>query len=299
MSETIQRVAVVLNCKAGALLHCGDADETLRETFARAGLEPSFIPEAAGSLPERIAKAADMRLDAVVVAGGDGTIACAASALRSSDVPLAILACGTMNLLAKDLALPINDFDAAIALIASGRVRTVDVGEVNGHVFLCASMLGLPARLGRTRESSRGSVWRTLVRMSRATWRQMLRARRLRVDLVADARAIAARAAALTITVNPVDESSGHSFGRAQLNGGQFGLYIVDTFGLDVLPALVLRVLYGRRSATVREYLATEIDIAARKRAIRVMNDGEIALLHPPLRYRIRRGALRVLVAPP
>ena len=46
----------------------------------------------------------------------------------------------------------------------------------------------------------------------------------------------------------------------------------------------------------MREYFVNEIDITTRKQAIRVMNDGELRLLSPPLRYRIRRGALRVLV---
>ncbi len=299
MEKAIRRVAVVLNCKAGALLDCDNAGETLWQAFTRAGLETSFVPMTAGSLPQRVAQAVKSNPDAVVVAGGDGTVACAASTLMGCDIPLAILPCGTMNLLAKDLLLPIDDRDAAIKVVANGHVRNVDVGEVNGHIFLCASMLGLPARLGRTREDSRGAVWRTWVRMAHATWRQLLRAQRLRVALNADGKAISARAAALTITVNPVDHSSGRSFGRTELSGGQFGLYIVDALGLNTLPSLILRVLFGRRSPVVREYLAKEIDVTTRHQAIRVMNDGELSLLVPPLRYRIRRGDLRVLVPSP
>jgi diacylglycerol kinase family enzyme len=298
MSKAIRRVAIVLNCKAGALITCDKAEDRLREAFIRAGLEPSFIADS-GSLPEQIAIAASLRPEAVVVAGGDGTIACAASTLIGRDVPLAILPCGTMNLVAKDLALPINDPAAAIGVVANGRIREVDVGEVNGHVFLCASMLGLPARLGRTREDNRGSLWRTWVRMARATWRHLLQTRQLHMSMVADGCEIPARAAALTITVNRVDRSSGRNFGRIQLNGGPLGIYILDTFGLHSMLALGMRLIFGRRNIAVREYTAAEIDITGRRPAVWVMNDGELNLLSPPLHYRIRRGALRVLVPTP
>lgn len=295
MGKTIQRVAVVVNCKAGALFACDNAEEMLRDLFTRAGLDPSFIANA-GSLPERIANAVASKPDAVVVAGGDGTITCAASTLIDGDIPLAILPCGTMNLFAKDLLLPIDDLNAAIAVIAGGHVREVDVGDVNGSIFLCASMLGLPARLGRTREESRGSVWRTWARMARALRRHLLRTRRLRATLTADGSVIPARAAALTVTVNPIDHTSGRSFGRTQLSGGQFGIYILDSFGLRELWALAMRVTFGRRDNAVREYEAKEIDITGRNSATWVMNDGELNLLTPPLRYRLHPRALRVVV---
>ena len=108
--------------------------------------------------------------------------------------------------------------------------------------------------------------------------------------------AIPARAAALTITVNPVDASAGRSFGRSTLDGGRLGLYILNSFGLRSVLALLLRVRFGRRDETIREHVATEIDITAGSRAIHVMNDGELSLLTPPLRYRVRPGALRVMV---
>jgi diacylglycerol kinase family enzyme len=166
----VRQVTVILNCKAGALVACGDPEKMLRESFAQGDLEPLFVVPHPGSLSESMNKAVKSKPDAIVVVGGDGTVACAASAMMGSDLPLGIIPCGTMNLLAKDLALPINNLDASIAIIAKGHTRNVDVGEVNSDVFLCASMLGLPARLGRTREGSRGSEQLTWVKMARAIW---------------------------------------------------------------------------------------------------------------------------------
>ena len=72
----IKRVAVVLNGKAGALLDQEEAGGMLERALADAGLEATFIPQDAGSLPERIQQAAESGADAVVVAGGAGTVAC-------------------------------------------------------------------------------------------------------------------------------------------------------------------------------------------------------------------------------
>ncbi len=293
----IRRVAVVMNGRAGALLD-GDQADTIREAFATAGLDPTFIPQDAGSLPDRMRQAAESGADAVVVAGGDGTVACAALAMADRELPLAILPFGTMNLLAKDLGLPIGDPAAAIAAIAHGRVRRIDVAEVNGHVFLCASMLGLPARLGRTREQTRGRPLQAIGRMAQALWRQLLRARPLHVTLVADATPLPLRAASLTITVNPVDPASGRTFGRTQLDGGHLGIYVVHQFGPRTLLGLAARLLLGHRNDALRERLAATVDIATSQPTLQVMNDGELLRLSPPLHYRLRPAALRVLVPP-
>lgn len=295
----IRRVAIILNCKAGALVTCNDPELMLRDSFARRDLEPLFITSKPGLLLESVTKALSSNPDAIVVAGGDGTFACAASVLAGSDLPLGLLPCGTMNLLARDLSLPINDLDASIDVVANGLIRTVDVGEVNNEIFLCASMLGLPARLGRTREGSRGSVWRVWSQMARAIWRQMLRARRLHMTLLADGCTISSRAAAVTITVNPIKDSTGFDFGRSGLDGGCFGIYILDSFGPKALWGLLCRVFFGRKNTVVLERRAHEIDINSDLQAMRVMNDGELKLLIPPLHYRIHRRALRVLVPAP
>ena len=291
----IRRVAVVTNGRAGALLD-GSHAGTLQGIFTAAGLDPVFVPQDAGTLPERMRLAAASAVDAVVVAGGDGTVACAALAMAGRELPLAILAFGTMNLLAKDLGLPIADPAASVAAIGQGHIRCIDVGEVNGHVFLCASMLGLPARLGRTREQTRGGGVTMVLRMASAVWRQLVRAKPLRVTLTADGQPAPLRAAAITITLNPMDPASGRTFGRSALDGGQLAIYAVERLGLRTVLGLAARLLFGRRHPVVREQVANTVDIASRRSSVEVMNDGELVRLASPLRYRLRPGALRVIV---
>jgi diacylglycerol kinase family enzyme len=290
--------AVVLNTRAGALIDQGDPEHSLREAFAEAGLTARFVPDDVGSLAARFAQALAMAPDAVLVAGGDGTIACAAQALAGTGMPLAILPAGTMNLLASDLGIRAGALQDAARLAADGVARDIDVAEVNGHVFLCASMLGLPARLGRHRERARDGAPLLLrwVRLARAGLRA-LRTHAARDVVLQVGAARPSRAVSVTVTANMLDDRTGRTFGRSCLDGGQLGVYIIDRAGLRDLPRLLLGVLRGtwRRDRAVREQTVGELTVRARRPSIRVMNDGEGILLAPPLHYRIRPGALRVI----
>lgn len=81
----------------------------------------------------------------MVVGGGDGTLHTAANALARTDISLGILPLGTFNHFAKDLELPL-DLEEAIHTVSTGMTKAVDLGEVNGHLFLNnASMVIVPS----------------------------------------------------------------------------------------------------------------------------------------------------------
>jgi diacylglycerol kinase family enzyme len=105
-------------------------------------------PEA---LTDRVRAAVAAGARRVLIAGGDGSICSAASALVGSDVELAILPTGTLNHLAKDLALPLDIEDAA-RLARSGRTAPVDAAMVNDRIFLNTSSVGAYVRFVRARE---------------------------------------------------------------------------------------------------------------------------------------------------
>jgi len=297
--QRLHRVAVVMNARAGALLAGQDGSASLAALFADAGLDAHFIDEDAGTLPARIAAALAERPDAVIVAGGDGTIACAAQVMQGGDIPLGILPCGTVNLLAKDLQLPIGDIAAAVALLGRARRRAIDVAEVNGHVFLCAVMLGLPTHLGRHRENARGATWTFLRRIPFATLRHILRPQTLRGELSVGSATFRIRAPAATITVNAMDEATGLRFARRRLDGGMLVFYEVRAGGVWGWARFVGRVLTRRwrLDPDVREWSAPKMRLDRRDRpAMHVMVDGEIRLLEPPLEFVCHPGALTVLV---
>ena len=81
----------------------------------------------------------DRKLDAIVVGGGDGSIRTVASVLSGSDVPLGIIPAP----------------EQAVAVIAAGEARSVDVGEVNGEIFVNNSSIGIYPYLVLERERRR------------------------------------------------------------------------------------------------------------------------------------------------
>lgn len=77
----------------------------------------------------------------ILIAGGDGSIASAANALAGEHVELALLPCGTLNHLAKDLSLPL-DLELAARAAVDGVAVPVDAAVVNDRIFLNTSAVG-------------------------------------------------------------------------------------------------------------------------------------------------------------
>jgi diacylglycerol kinase family enzyme len=184
------RCVVILNQKAGrpGKIAPGTSPDELRAAFARVGVEAEIRMPTASELNATVRAAAADRPEAVVVGGGDGTVRCAAEALAGSGVTLGVLPLGTLNHFAKDLQIPVK-LEEAIALLAAGATREVDVGEVNGHVFINNCSLGAYAeavrRRDRLREKHGLGKWWAMIRASLDEFRR-LRRLRLRIGVTED-----------------------------------------------------------------------------------------------------------------
>ena len=299
-----RRMALVANAKAGALMGeaagAGSLEDMLRSSAA--SLE---VIDETGSLPERMTRAVQSGAEVIVVAGGDGSIACAASVLAGTDVALGVIPCGTMNLLGRDLGLDPADRAAAVRAVAEGEIRAIDAGCVSSgeetHLFLCASMLGTPARLSRHREAGRqrGGGVRAWAGFGVALAQAMVRNRSLRLTLRVGGRVLKRRTPSLTIVVNALADDAGRMFGRARLDGGRLVLYIVPRASVWRQAWLLLRTIATGtlHAAEIETIVAEQVEIETASAAMHVLVDGELRLLKPPLRYAIQPGVLRV-VAP-
>jgi YegS/Rv2252/BmrU family lipid kinase len=145
MSEQPRRVALIVNRRARR----GDEDfARARELLAGAGLEPQSATgiDGAGQLGPAVDAALRSSVDAVIVGGGDGTVASVASRLRYRGLPLGVLPLGTANSFARSLGIPTR-LDEAVATIAAGHLVDVDLGRVGGHYFANSAAIGLPAQV--------------------------------------------------------------------------------------------------------------------------------------------------------
>jgi YegS/Rv2252/BmrU family lipid kinase len=109
--------------------------------------------EGPGEATQLARQARDEGLDAVFVAGGDGTINEVINGLAESAVAMGVLPAGTGNVWARALGLPTRSplhwlplVDSIKALVL-GSTRRVDLGRANGHYFLQWTGLGLDAEV--------------------------------------------------------------------------------------------------------------------------------------------------------
>ncbi|WP_454718855.1 diacylglycerol/lipid kinase family protein [Caulobacter segnis] len=147
------RVVAVLNTASGS---CDETSESqARQIFAEAGLDAVEIHVVTPSEIVETLKAAIADADVLVVLGGDGTIASAAT-LCGHDGPYLIpLPGGTMNMLPKALYGD-GDWQAALtATLAAPQIRRVSGGETDGQRFYCAAIFGAPSLWADAREAVR------------------------------------------------------------------------------------------------------------------------------------------------
>jgi diacylglycerol kinase family enzyme len=213
---------------------------------------------------------------------------------------MGIIPLGTMNLLARDLGLPVDDLQAAAAALVHAVERRIDTGLIKDHVFACACMLGAPAKIGHHREAARarGNGPLSWLGVARAAWRTVWRDRPVRFDVRIDGVSHHLRTRAITITVNALDPAADHPFGRTALDGGRLCAYIerAQTFwdGLRLL----LRIARGSANdAALAQLSGARIELHARHAALRLLIDGEEHLLPPPLIFEVRPASLTVLAA--
>ncbi len=297
------RVEIILNASAGG----GDngqaeAREQILSVLAALGETHARVSVARDGaeiieLARRAAEAVDVRL--VVAGGGDGTINAVASALVGSDKPLGVLPLGTLNHFAKDLKLPL-ELDAAVRLLITGQAQRVDVGEVNGRIFLNNSSLGLYPEIVRRREHQQQRGRGKWVAFVAAAFTVLRRFPSLRVRLSVDGREFA-RDTPFVFVGNNKYEMDGFNLGaRSCLNEGQLSLHFTrGQPGRWGLVRFALRALAGRlpQDADFDALCAKEIHVATHhRRHLRVATDGEVNVMNTPLEYRARAGALLVMM---
>lgn len=233
----------------------------------------------------------------VVAGGGDGTMSAVAGALAGTGAKLGILPLGTLNHFARDLKIPLGLGEAA-RLIASGKARAVDVAEVNGHIFVNNSAVGLYPLMVIDRESQESRLGRAKrPAMLVASLRALFRFSSERLTLTVQGRKTRLDTPLLFVGNNAYRLEMPDAGRRERLDRGElFVLVLRGTsrlrFFLAGLRALAGRSLRGD-AVQIDEVRALRVD--SRRTRLAVSLDGETALLKTPLDYKLRPKALKVI----
>jgi hypothetical protein len=255
----------------------------LVEAARQLGIETVEL-EAGGDLEELVRAAVGRGADGLAMAGGDGSQALVASVAAEHDLPYACIPSGTRNHFALDLGVDRDDVVGALDAFVDGGERYVDLGEVNGKVFVNSVSLGVYAE-AVSQDGYREAKLQTLLDTLTDTLGPEGETNELRwIDPEGAARQ---STALILISNNPYRLGPTIGSGtRPRLDTGLLGV-------VDFHPPAV-----GARSVAARwrELRAAELEIES-EGPIPIGVDGESMVLEPPLRFRIRPKALRVRIA--
>ncbi|HKG09155.1 MAG TPA: diacylglycerol kinase family protein [Gaiellaceae bacterium] len=246
--------------------------EDLRDEAERHGIEVRLLAEDDDAV--ELARKADA--DALGMAGGDGSLAPVAAVAIERELPFVVVPFGTRNHFARDVGLDRDDPVRALDAFLKARERHVDVGRVNGDLFLNNVSLGLYADLVHRRESHR----RRGEALARLRALVLLARDRSTLGITVDGQPVETHVALIANNDYQLDL---FSLGERQgLDGGRLHLHIA----------------HGLLPGSWQERAGDRFVIDSIRGRLHAARDGEPAELDTPLEFTIEPRALRVLLPP-
>jgi diacylglycerol kinase family enzyme len=293
---TRAEIEVIVNVGSGGGVRL-ELRRHLAQAFRALGVDARIsFADGGADLVKLARRAARGDAERIVAGGGDGTLNAVAAAIIAADKALGVLPFGTLNHFAKDLGIPL-DLESAVGAIVAGHEIRVDVGEVNGHIFLNNASLGLYPRVVRERERQQRLGWS---KGPAAVWAAFAVLRRhpfLDIRLNVGGQSLTGRTPFLFVGNNEYAMERLTIGSRASLDKGRLSVYATSRLGRWGLLRLALRALAGglRQERDLLAFATTDLLVETRRSRVRMALDGEVIVLRPPLHYAIRPRALRVL----
>jgi diacylglycerol kinase family enzyme len=282
----------------GHSAHVEEAKAHIARISGEIGVEVQVVVTKRGDdISSLAARALSERRHPVVAGGGDGTVNAVVGKLAGTDTPLGVLPMGTLNHFAKDVGIPLN-LAAAVRNIFTGQISKVDVGEVNGGVFVNNSGVGFYPHFVRQREEQEkhGHVKRLAFMLAlRSVIRRYFR---LRMKVHMNQAEALEHVTPFLFVGNNRYQTSGLQIGtRPALNSGRLWVCTAPSSGRQNIVRTALRTLVGRETdQELNAFETEELWVEPGTARVNVSTDGEVKIMDAPLHYRIRHHALSVVV---
>ena len=278
----------------------GKADEARAALNEVGGFEIEDVQPA--TLAQHVRAAVDRGASRLVIAGGDGSIGSAANVIAGTNVELAILPCGTLNHLAKDLAVPLS-LEAAARGARSGCPTSVDAAIVNDRLFLNTSSVGAYVAFVRIRERLERRLGYHIASLV-AAGRLLFRLPTFRVTLRVEGEDVDRDYVTPLVFIGVGERELRLPALGARVPDGKRGLHVMVVrrrSGARTLAAGLAAAARGVKAVAqtpaMDAFLVKSCLIAPR--STRLSLDGELVSLTPPFEYRYMAAHLRVVVPSP
>ncbi len=235
----------------------------------------------------------------LAVAGGDGSVAAVAGVAVERELPLVIVPMGTLNHFARDLGLdPAYPLSALDAFGGTGHEeRRVDVGRINGHLFINNVSLGVYAQMlgdpGYRQDKLRVAQTKIQAAFSDPELRRALR-------ITPPQGAPLEGIIAMVVSNNPYEFARWDRLGqRHRLDTGMLQVSVLDASALDELERLLAGTLPGGAiefRPALRHWTSERLEMGVLGERVQAGVDGELVTFEAPLRFSVEPSALRVLV---
>ncbi|HUS00030.1 MAG TPA: diacylglycerol kinase family protein [Pyrinomonadaceae bacterium] len=290
-------IEVIINSGSGSVLG-EETSISLRARFIAYGIPANIHLISEGTDMESVVREAVRDGEVIVAGGGDGTVSAVATEVSRAGKTLGVLPLGTLNNFSKDLGVP-QDLADAVATIAEGHVRLIDLAEVNGRTFINNSSIGLYPRIVHRREQEQRQLGKSKWSAAFSATLQMFRLSPfLKVRIEIDGKSFLRKVPFVFVGNNEYEMELYNIGRRTSLQDGKLSVYFLHRGGRMGVVLLVLRTIFGalRQWKDFEEVNTEEITIQTRKKMMLVALDGEVVTMQTPLVYKARPGALKVIV---
>lgn len=177
----------------------------------------------------------------VAVAGGDGTVNEAASALLHSETRLAILPAGSGNGLARHLGLPVK-MERALDIIQLGKTISIDTFTAGSHVAIGTFGIGFDAHIAHLFARSKTRGYSTYVKL---VLREFSSFPPVHIKLDIDGSPFSAGAFLLTFANSSQFGNNAVIAPFADITDGKLDITVMKPFPWYVAPPLIYRLTHN------------------------------------------------------
>ena len=180
-----------------------------------------------------------------------------------------------------------------------GKEVAVDLGSINGEIFVNNSSIGLYPHIVKQRESQQHRLGRSKWHAAFwATVRSFRLSPLIEVRTIVDGREIVERTPFVFIGNNVYEMNLYQIGARKKMDEGNLFVYALTEGSRRRLLRFMAKTLTGRakQGEDFRGGTIDSITLTTHRKKIAVARDGEVGYMMTPLEYKILPGALRVLV---